>query len=268
MRNHFAGLATRGGTLLRRAVAATLGHVSWQPPGWLRVVASVTRAHRAKAVCLLVAVFAGFAGRYAYLHRRLPIPPHLVHGVISTLEVPPLADTLDPSCLYIHFDDSAAALGLVDKELRPELIGLEPALPGVWRWEGDRTLVFKLAGEWPAAQTLRVTLHPAALSPAIRLASDHLETRTPPLDARFSKAEFYQNPHDLAVRQVTATILTSHAVDPAELERRVSAAMLGGSPVFGAPAPGRLFSLTPGRHGREFFFRTVPADLAVGSLTP
>ncbi len=262
MRNHFAGLAARGQTLLRRTVAATVGHVSWQPPGWLRVVAAVLRAHRVKAALLCIAVvLAAFGGRYAYTHRRMPVPPHFVHGVISTPAVPALADILAPSCLRIRFDASAAALGLIDKPLGPDLVALAPALPGVWRWEGDRTLVFKLAGEWPSAQVLRVTVHPAALSPGTLLTPDPLETHTPCFDARFSQAEFYQNPQDLAVRQVTATILTSHSVDPAELARRVSVAMLGSSPVFGTPAPAKLFSLTPGRHGREFFFRTVPLTL-------
>ena len=262
MGNYFAGLATRGGMLLRRVVAAAIGRVSWQPPGWLRIVGSILLAHRVKASLLLIAaILAGFGGHYFYTHRRIPVPPHLVHGVISTPEVPALADKLTPSHLYIHFDEGAAALGLIDKTLDAGLVELAPTLPGVWRWEGDRTLVFKLAGEWPAAQTLRVTIHPAALSPSIRLANDHLEIRTPSFDARFTRSEFYQNPQDLAIRQVTATILTSHSVDPGELERHVAAFMLGRSPVFGAPAPDRLFSLTPGRHGREFFLRTVPLTL-------
>ena len=241
---------------------ASVGHVSWQPPGWLFVVASTLRTYRVQAVLLLVAaLLAGFGGRYAYTHRRKPMPPHFVRGVISTPAVPPLVDKLDPSCLRIRFDESVAALPLVDQPLGPTQVTMEPVLPGVWRWEGDRALVFKLSGEWPAARTLRVTVHPAALAARVLLQSARFETHTPSLEARFERAEFYQNPQDLAVRQVTATILTSHAVDPAELTRHLSATLLGGAPVFGSPAPGQLFSVTPGRHGREFFFRTVPLTL-------
>lgn len=261
MRINLAGPAAHLGTLVRRGVAAVVGRVSWQPPGWMRAVASRLRAHRVAAAFLCVAACAGVGGRYAYLHRRVPVPPHLVHGVVSALEVPELADTLQPSFLRIHFDEGVAALGLVDKPLDSTLVELEPSLPGTWSWEGDRRLVFKPAGEWPADRPLRVTIHPAALSPHVRLEREQLETRTPAFEVRFSRAEFYQNPKDLAVRQVTATLLTTHAVNPAELARHLSVAALGGSPVFGAPAPEQLFSLTPGRHRREFFLRTVPLNL-------
>ncbi len=238
-----------------------VGRVSWQPPGWLYAVGGFLRGHRVAAAAFLVAALTGLGGRYAYLHRRVPVPPHLVHGTISNLEVPVLADKLEPSYLRVHFDASAAALGSIDKPLGREVVELEPALPGEWRWEDDRTLVFKLTGEWPVDRVLRVTIHPVALGPGVHLAADQLETRTPTLEVRFAQAEFYQNPKDLAVRQVTATILTSHAVDPAALERHVSVAALGGSSVFGAPVPAKLFTLTPGRHGREFYLRTVSLNL-------
>ena len=179
----------------------------------------------------------------------------------TTRRIPALADELAPSYLRIHFDESVAALELVDKELFPGLVVLDPPLPGVWRWEGDRTLAFKLTGEWPAARTLRVQVYPAALSPKIRLDGNPLETRTPPVRSPLFEIGVLSKPAGPRRPPGDRDDPYLPCRRSAELERHVAAAMLGHSPVFGSPAPGKLFSLTPGRHGREFFLRTVPLTL-------
>ncbi len=254
--------APRAGSFLRRAAAAALGQVSWQPPGWLRALCRAASAHRRRTALGLLALLAALGGGYAYRHRQPPPPPpHLVHASISAPRIPGLADKLELPSLTIYFSGSAAALALVDHAVPPGTVRLEPAHPGGWRWDGDRRLVFQPTQPWPADQPYRVTIDPAALGPRVRLAAYRLETRTPEFTGGVAHIEFYQDPQDPATRQVTATLLFSHAVDPAELERRLSVATLGKSPVFGSPAPAKLFTLLPGRHGREWFLRTVPLTL-------
>ena len=261
MKAFFAGHAGGTRTFLRRAVTLFFGQLSWQPPGWLRALAATVRAHRQATALLVVTGLAALGGRYAYVHRPLPPPPRLVTATISPPNLPGLDDKRIICQLRIRFDASAAALALVGTALPPGLVRLEPAHAGEWRWSGDRLLVFTSGVPWPAAQTCRVTIDPAALGPRVRLADYHLETRTPPFQGAFSVAEFYQNPRDPADKQVTATLTFTHAIDPADLERQLSVAMLGGSPVFGPPAPARRFTLLPGRQGREWFLRTVPLAL-------
>ena len=261
MKAFFARHAAGARTCLRRAFSLCFGQLSWQPPGWLPALAATARTHRAAAALLAAAVLAALGGRYAYTHRPLPPPPRLVTATISPPDIPPLSDQPVASHLRIRFDASAAALALVGTSLPPGLVRLEPTHPGEWRWSNDRLLVFTSSVPWPAEQTCRVTLDPAALGPRVRLADYHLETRTPVFGGRFAHAEFYQDPRSPATKQVTATLTFTHAVDAAELARHVSVGMLGGSPVFGSANAAKRFTLLPGRNGREWFLRTVPLAL-------
>ena len=257
-----AVLAARAGISLRRAVTAAVGDVSWQPPAWLCAVAASVRARPLRStLALLLLGLAGFGGRYAYQHRPIPVPPRTVHATITPPEISPLHDPSDLSRLTIHFDGSAAALALLDKPLSPDLVRLDPPLPGVWRWLTDRSLVFLPTGDWPPGQPYRVTVSPAALGPHVRLAAYTFDAFTPAFKVSLENAGFYQDPTDPSVRQVTARLVATHPVDLAELERHLSLVMLGGSPVFGAPAPAKTFTLLPGRRRREFFLRSVPLTL-------
>ena len=261
MKAFFARCAGNARTFLQLAFRLFFGQVSWQPPGWLRSLAATCHAHRQATALLAVTGLAALGGWYAYVHRPLPPPPRLVTATISPPDIPGLGDKPIVCRLRVQFDASAAALALVGTPMPPGLVRLEPAHPGAWRWCSDRLLVFTSGVPWPAAQKCRVTIDPAALGPRVRLADYHLETRTPPFQGIFAEARFYQDPRYPAEKQVTATLTFTHAVDPAELERHVSVTMLGGSPVFGTPAPARRFTLLPGRQGREWFLRTVSLTL-------
>ena len=248
----------------RRAVVATVGHVSWQPPGWLRSLLRALSAHRRAAALVFLLAAAAVGGRYAYTHRKLPPPPRspdIVHARIIAPGVPPVTDKLVIPTLDIRFSASAAPLNRVDDKVPANVVRLEPALPGEWHWDGDRVLVFQPTQPWPPAQTYHVTVTPAALGPRVKADQYELETKTPDFEGKIDHAEFYQDPKDPNARKVTATLVFSHAVDAAELERRLSVTMLGGSPVFAPYSPPKVFALTPGRHGREWFLRTVPLTL-------
>jgi uncharacterized protein YfaS (alpha-2-macroglobulin family) len=268
MHRFFSRQSAEVSTFLRRGLIASVGSISWRPPAWLRALAITIRAHpRCTALLALAFILGGLGGSYAYTHRKIRTPPRFVLDTIIAPGIPPLADTSIARDLEIRFYGSAAALPLVDAIVPPNLVRLEPNQPGQWRWNGDRRLVFSPTLDWPAGQTFRVTLDRAALAPQVRLADYHFEVRTPELAAYFRNAEFYQNPKDLTVKQVTATLIFTHAVDPAVVERDLSVRMLGGTPVFGTPAPARLFSVQPGRLGREFFVRTVDLTLPPESDT-
>ena len=81
-----------------------------------------------------------------------------------------------------------------------------------------------------------MTLDPALLAPGAKLAETVLTVRTKPLVAAWKDAEFYQDPKDAGVKQVTATLEFSHPVALPEVNRRLAAEAVGGSDVFGGAA--------------------------------
>ncbi len=86
-----------------------------------------------------------------------------------------------------------------------------------------------------------------------------VEFQTHAFEASFAESEFYIDPTNPAVKQVTATLKFTHAVDPAELEKLLSVEMVGGSEVFKGAGP--RFTLTHGHHGRAAYLRTSPLTL-------
>ncbi len=264
---------------VRWLALAVFGQLSWQPPVWLHALGNKISAHR-RGVALgsLVAALAVGGGGYAYHWWKHRPRPRYVHASVDTIAVTALRDdALRPDDLVLRFDDSAAPLELIrqmhapalghdspaatDPVIAPALVRLEPAWPGRWRWETDCRLVFTPGQDWPAEQTFHVVLDHAALAPHVLLRDYRVEFCTPAFGSEIRDAKFYQNPKDPTIKQVTATFCFTHAVDLAELDRRVSVQMLGHSPVFQPQDAAHPFTLTPGRHRREFFLRTAPLTL-------
>ena len=114
----------------------------------------------------------------------------------------------------------------------------------MWKWEKDTQLVFQPKKDWPADQKYRITLDRSLFPSHVLLEKYVLEANSPPFEATMTKIEFYTDPNDPTVKQVVATLSFSHRVDMAELEKRMSVAMIGGSEVFKKGAP--RFTLTAG----------------------
>ena len=121
---------------------------------------------------------------------------------------------------------------------------MEPAMEGVWRWTGDNQLMFTPNTDWPADKKYRITFDKSLFAPHVLLEHYEVEAKTPPFAATMTKIEFYTDPTDPAVKQVVATFEFTHRVDPVELEKRLSPALIAGSEAW----PGSWFGGGIGYH--------------------
>ncbi len=138
-------------------------------------------------------------------------------------------------------------------------IHLEPPVEGTWRWMGDRQLTFVPKKDWPAGTKYRVSFDRALFADHVLLSKYDVEFCTHAFEASFTDAKFYIDPTNPSVKQVTATLQFTHAVDTDELEKRVSLEMIGGSEVFKAAGP--RFTITHGHHHRVVYLRSSPLTL-------
>ncbi len=262
--------------MVRGLLRAVFGEVSWRPPVWASAYASSVRARPGRFLLLPLLVIAALAAgswqwRRWQQSRPKPRPEILVVAKIIAPEAAPLPEKgkrVTPKPLAIEFDAVAIPITtrLDDKRSAPAAPGiarLEPELAGKWMWSGDRRLSFFPDDDWPADTALRVTLDPTKLATDVKLAQATLETRTAPLTVTLRQAEFYQDPKDLGVKQVTATLEFSHPVARAEVEKRLQAGAVGGSDVFGDAATDKRWTLVEAeeRGSRVFYFRTAPLRL-------
>ena len=165
-----------------------------------------------------------YAGWQWYQH--LP-KPETVSATVQAPGITPIVDDkLAPEPLRIAFEKSVAPLERLDKPVTSG-VKLEPSVPGKWKWESDRVLRFEPAQDWPAATNFRVIIDRSALAPHILLSRYTFPWFTPKFTARIRSLEFYQNPVDLAVKQVVATVDFSHPVDEKSLTSLAAFTMLG-----------------------------------------
>lgn len=232
--SHLYRLVARPISLLWRGLGALfvllLGRFDWQAPGWARVAGrgarAVGRSAQARprtsvAVVLLLAVLAagGWYGWQWYQNRPQPAT------VGFLVEPPGLTDyrqeTVVPRPLRIQFRESVAPLQAVGRTV-DRGIKMKPALPGVWRWSSDRMLVFEPGQDWPVGQSYEVSMAPdELLAPGMLLAEKVFSFESAPFTAAVQNPRFYQDPRDNAVKQLAASLVFSHPVDPSSVRGRI-----------------------------------------------
>jgi len=221
---------------LLRGLAAVFGRVRWSPPAWLLFIAARLRTgwsslerlrHERAAIYYggLALVLACMAGGWAGLHWWENRPqPVWVETTIRAPHPTPLVPDAVPEPLRIQLSLPAARLEDVGQELTRG-ISVTPAIDGVWRWETDSILSFQPRADWPVGVDYRLALSPELLAPGVRLREPELEFASPEFAASISDLRFYDDPVDPAEKKVVATLSFSHAVDKAELERRIELRM-------------------------------------------
>ena len=130
-----------------------------------------------------------------------------------------------PDPLLLHFDASVAPLAMTDKDLDPksEIVRISPTLKGTWHWDGDRTLHFQPAADWPIATHFKVNLERHGLVAAhVHLVHYELAFNTPDFQTKLGKTDFHQDPVVANDKKVVVTVTFSHPVDPERLEKRIS----------------------------------------------
>jgi len=263
---------------LRLLLTFLIGDLSWSPPLWPRRLLAAfvawVRLHRRASLAIILAIVAIAVGSWQtwswYQHRPKPV-------TVSVNVRPPGVTRLDkelkPDSLIVNFGASVARLEDLRRSTpqsangatpKPQVKSLEgihmaPAMEGVWRWTGDNQLMFTPNTDWPADKKYRITFDKRLFAPHVLLEHYEVETKTPPFSATMTKIEFYTDPTDPAVKQVVATFEFTHRVDPVELEKRLSPALIGGSEVFKKGVP--RFTLTMGQHQRLAYFRTSALTL-------
>jgi len=235
--------------IFRQLVTLVFGSVSWQPPRWCISLGGWGRRHRRMvAAALILTAVVGIGGWRAYEWYKKRPKPVTVAIFAESIPVTPLEKQwIHIPPLVVRFNDSAAPLDKIGKLVRTG-IHIDPSVEGVWRWNGDRRLVFTPAKDWPAAQKYRIKFDKEVIAPHVLLNHYEVQTSTSPFTGSVTKMEFYQNPIDPAVKQVVATLEFSHKFAPGELEKHLSLTLLGGSQVFKNGAA--RFEVKPGLRDR------------------
>lgn len=210
-----------------RLLRAVIGDVHWRAPPWLAwAIARRRRLLPAGGLAALTLAAGAFGWRW---YEQRPGPPVTRFAIEAPAVTcygcnPPGA----PNSLFVRFSASAAPLSLTGKDLEPasEAPRMNPALPGRWHWDDDRTLRFRPAQDWPVGTDVHVTFPRGSVTAAhVRLATRQFDFPTPAFTARISETQFHQDPVVAADKKVVVTVTFSHPVDPAQLEKRVSLRM-------------------------------------------
>lgn len=220
------GFRKVGGFFLR-IVRGLFGSVSYSPPGWARFLygklaqgAGWVRLHPGRAGLVVVMLLA--LGGGAYLGNRWyqgrPKPEQL-EALLSAPSSTRLEENAKPDPLRIVFNKSAVPIEKAKKPVE-QGVTIEPAVPGTWKWETDKALVFTPKEDWPVGEKFVVTLAKKGLvRDDITLKSYELSFESAPFTASISHTEFYQDPQDQSLKKVVATVTFSHPVEAQALER-------------------------------------------------
>jgi uncharacterized protein YfaS (alpha-2-macroglobulin family) len=134
-------------------------------------------------------------------------------------------------------------------------------MAGGWHWAAGDTLVFQPTEDWPADQKFRIIFDRTFFPRHVLMERFVYEAETKPFSIAMKEVEFYQNPLNPTVRQVTATLELSHAVEPGELERHLQLAMVSGVSLFPPNDPAPHFTISYGLHKRLAYVRSSPISL-------
>src|SRR5437016_10243078 len=253
------------GKIVAKTWFAVFGRVSWSPPHWFSQSRTAwmrfSEANPRITAAGLIAIFlvsCGASWTWNWYQNRPK--PHRVSVSIVAIPVTKLEKELKYPQLIVRFSDPAARLEDLKK---PSLQGvrLEPQVGGAWSWNSDKELVFRPTEDWPADQKYRIVFDKKFFAPQILVERLTYETRTPPFAIAISQLELYQDPTNPKLREVTATLELTHAVEPGDLDRHIQLLMVGGSAVFPPSDPAPHFTLTYGLHRRLAYLRSSNVTL-------
>jgi uncharacterized protein YfaS (alpha-2-macroglobulin family) len=217
-----------------RLTRALVGDVTWKPPGWMAAIARRPLLWGGLLLVLALLAASGWRLWYWYTHQPKPIT---VDWIISITDLPEPGNDFQARTLSLNFDSSVARLDLIGKDVT-SLVSLTPKVPGHWTWWQGTTLQFVPTQEWPPGTTFHLKLAPGLFSPHARLATLEKDFTTETFTASITEPAFYVNPKDPSIKQVTATLNFSHAVDHASLEKNFTLGIENNVPVFGSPPSG------------------------------
>ncbi|MDR3113460.1 MAG: hypothetical protein LBU09_03710 [Endomicrobium sp.] len=125
-----------------------------------------------------------------------------------------------PDPLYFYFDESAANVDLMDKEITS--ISVSPKINGVWRWQGAYKLTFFPKQDWPAGETYKITFPKEIFSPSYNAKQYSYEVQTPSFGVSLDDFRLYQNPKTPKTHQIQAEFSFTHPIDDKNFEQNLS----------------------------------------------
>ena len=220
------------------ALKPLIGEVSWRAPVWARWLGGKTvvggRAavahprHAALLVMLIVALVAGGHWTWKWWQAR-PKPIEVTATVQNPARTPiESEDDNLPRPLRINFSQSVAPLSMSGKEVSQGIV-ITPLIEGKWKWTSDKQLEFQPREDWPVAAEHEVVFDKSAVAAHIVLAKPTLKFQTPAFIARVTRAEFYQDPINPALKKAVFDINFTHPVNTVELEKRIGLKLAGQS---------------------------------------
>jgi len=199
----------------------------YTPPGFLLAAfSSIRRILKSKknikrilwiAPSVIALVLAVIGCAYFIKERR---PQDLeVNYRFNTPDIPESRASEVPS-LKIEFFGSVARAEDVGKELEYP-IPIDPLIPGTWKWDDDRHLIFTPDEHWPVGTEYKVRFPK-------ELFADHVEVdegfsfSIDAMQVWIAKSEFYIDPRDGAIKRILATLSSNYPIDPASLDGKIT----------------------------------------------
>ena len=256
-----------------KLLSVLVGEFKWSAPSWLLWIARLLNNHRKPTALVLVIALVGF-GIFRYIE-SLP-KPISVKADLDSITYTADHESAVPSALNIRFSYDLSVLN--DDQLKPQgnpsvaridLVGeeitsgirLSPAKNGTWTWVDDRSIQFVPETDWPAGTDYSITFDKPIFSKQTRLSEDDYSFSTPPLDIKFVRSEFYQDPENLSIRRVVATAKFSHPVDKDSFERRLSMGMQAEKALDQKNTKAHGFSVSYNKSQRQAYITSEPVSL-------
>jgi len=256
-----------------KILALLFGNLQWSPPRWID---TLNQLRKGKPVIFwgicAVLIMAGIAYQY---YQALP-KPITVKAVIQSPAVTQNDEGALPDKIYVQFDydfstlnaeqqrpdgvPSVARIDLVGEEIKTG-ISLSPAKRGKWRWVGDRNLQFEPESDWSAGTRYRVTFDNSIINKNIELSTNTYEFTTPEFNITVNNMAFYQDPQNISIRRVVATLDFTHPVDQVSLQENLSMSMRPAGATINKDPIEYKFAITYDKNLKQAYIQSEPIAL-------
>ncbi len=261
-------------------ISALIG--TWQPPVWLRwssnkVIGTLTKRPKLWSGLALAAILitVGIQQWQKWWEMHRPQERQLVakRDLTYTISIPSATSwhqgVPTHGSLFITFSDAAAPLEKIEQVVT-DVVKMNPTPPGSWKWSNDRTLRFIPEKEWPAGQKYALSFNKKGFPDEVILTKTEADFETSKLTIWINDFNFYTQPDQPEVHELTATITSTHALTQEALQAQMTLVSLAEKPqAFGGAKPS--YTLSPSDSPMRWFFRSsrvrVPEETEEVKLT-
>ncbi|MDR2901801.1 MAG: hypothetical protein LBU87_01655 [Lactobacillales bacterium] len=206
---------------------------------------------KTKAAVLIGAIILAGAGVGAYFYFKNPDP--VVSGTVRAPGVSYISPSkIVPDSFSISFSEPVAKLDLVGKEVTQQ-IQIFPNVGGTWEWDNQYRLYFKPEADWAPSTEYSIKLAKSLFDSAYKVKPLTYEMATPDFSGSVSQTEFYEDPVNVKIKRVTATLTFTHPVDIEDLKKNLKMQTAGGFTY--------EFSVTPADFNRKVYVVSNPVKI-------